>query len=131
MKDDVRKLKTMRINQYQYSIERKKDWYNSKLYTVDVHVLYIQCTCALKTNILLRKNPQITITLADPGVQINIQTYDIYTSNGGKRRPSLNAKIEHEESCSRDQAWHTRKASRISKAAVDNCGKGVGNFYLS
>ena len=28
-------------------------------------------------------------------------------------------------------AGHTRKASRISKAAVDNCGKGVGNFYLS
>ena len=27
-------------------------------------------------------------------------------------------------------AGHTRKASRISKAAVDNCGKGVGNFYL-
>ena len=29
------------------------------------------------------------------------------------------------------RAGHTRKASRISKAAVDNCGKGVGNFYLS
>ena len=28
-------------------------------------------------------------------------------------------------------AGHTRKASRISKAAVDNFGKGVGNFYLS
>ena len=28
-------------------------------------------------------------------------------------------------------AWHTRKESRISKAAVGNCGKGVGNFYLS
>ena len=28
-------------------------------------------------------------------------------------------------------AGHTRKALRISKAAVDNCGKGVGNFYLS
>ena len=28
-------------------------------------------------------------------------------------------------------AGHTRKASRISKTAVDNCGKGVGNFYLS
>ena len=28
-------------------------------------------------------------------------------------------------------AGHTRKASRISKAAVDNCGKGVGNLYLS
>ena len=28
-------------------------------------------------------------------------------------------------------AGHTRKASRISKAAVENCGKGVGNFYLS
>ena len=28
-------------------------------------------------------------------------------------------------------AGHTRKASRISKAAVDNSGKGVGNFYLS
>ena len=28
-------------------------------------------------------------------------------------------------------AGHTRKASRMSKAAVDNCGKGVGNFYLS
>ena len=28
-------------------------------------------------------------------------------------------------------AGHTRKASRISKAAVDDCGKGVGNFYLS
>ena len=28
-------------------------------------------------------------------------------------------------------AGHTRKASRISKAAVDNCGKGVGNFELS
>ena len=31
----------------------------------------------------------------------------------------------------RYHAGHTRKASRISKAAVDNCGKGVGNFYLS
>ena len=30
-----------------------------------------------------------------------------------------------------DHAGHTRKASRISKAAVDNCYKGVGNFYLS
>ena len=30
-----------------------------------------------------------------------------------------------------DHAGHTRKASRISKTAVDNCGKGVGNFYLS
>ena len=30
-----------------------------------------------------------------------------------------------------DHAGHTRKASRISKAAVDNRGKGVGNFYLS
>ena len=28
-------------------------------------------------------------------------------------------------------AVHTRKASQISKTAVDNCGKGVGNFYLS
>ena len=28
-------------------------------------------------------------------------------------------------------AGHTRKASRISKAAEDNRGKGVGNFYLS
>ena len=28
-------------------------------------------------------------------------------------------------------AGHTRKASRISKAALDNCDKGVGNFYLS
>ena len=28
-------------------------------------------------------------------------------------------------------AGHTRKASRISKKAVDNCGKGVGNLYLS
>ena len=28
-------------------------------------------------------------------------------------------------------AGHTRKASWISKAAVDNCGKGMGNFYLS
>ena len=28
-------------------------------------------------------------------------------------------------------AGHTRKASRISKAVVDNFGKGVGNFYLS
>ena len=28
-------------------------------------------------------------------------------------------------------AGHTRKASQISKTAVDNCGKGVGNFYLS
>ena len=74
---------------------------------------------------------QITITLVDPDVQINIQTYDIFTSNGGKRRPSLNEKIEHEESCSRDHAGHTHKASRISKAAVDNCGKGVDNFYLS
>ena len=25
-------------------------------------------------------------------------------------------------------AGHTRKASRISKTAVENCGKGVGNF---
>ena len=33
--------------------------------------------------------------------------------------------------CSPIHAGHTRKASRISKAAVDNCGKGVGNFYLS
>ena len=31
----------------------------------------------------------------------------------------------------RDHAGHTRKAPRISKAAVDNCGKGVGSFYLS
>ena len=30
-----------------------------------------------------------------------------------------------------DHAEHTRKASRISKTAVENCGKGVGNFYLS
>ena len=30
-----------------------------------------------------------------------------------------------------EHAGHTRKASRISKAVVDNCGKGVGNFYLS
>ena len=30
-----------------------------------------------------------------------------------------------------DHAGHTRKASRISKTALDNCGKGVGNFYLS
>ena len=30
-----------------------------------------------------------------------------------------------------DHAGHTRKASRISKAVVDNCGKGVGNFYTS
>ena len=30
-----------------------------------------------------------------------------------------------------DHAGHTRKASGISKAAVDNCDKGVGNFYLS
>ena len=28
-------------------------------------------------------------------------------------------------------AGHTRKASRISKAAIYKCGKGVGNFYLS
>ena len=28
-------------------------------------------------------------------------------------------------------AGHTRKASRISKRVVENCGKGVGNFYLS
>ena len=28
-------------------------------------------------------------------------------------------------------AGHTRKASRISKAAVDNYSKGMGNFYLS
>ena len=28
-------------------------------------------------------------------------------------------------------AGHTRKTSGISKAAEDNCGKGVGNFYLS
>ena len=27
-------------------------------------------------------------------------------------------------------AGHTRKASRISKAVVDNCGKRVGNFHL-
>ena len=33
--------------------------------------------------------------------------------------------------CFQYHAGHTRKASRISKAAVDNCGKGVGNFYLS
>ena len=25
-------------------------------------------------------------------------------------------------------AGHTRKASRISKTVVENCGKGVGNF---
>ena len=30
-----------------------------------------------------------------------------------------------------DHAGHARKASRISKAAVDNCGNWVGNFYLS
>ena len=30
-----------------------------------------------------------------------------------------------------DHAGHTRKASRISKTVVENCGKGVGNFYLS
>ena len=30
-----------------------------------------------------------------------------------------------------NHAGHTRKASRISKTVVDNCGKGVGNFYLS
>ena len=30
-----------------------------------------------------------------------------------------------------EHAGHTRKASRISNAAVDNFGKGVGNFYLS
>ena len=30
-----------------------------------------------------------------------------------------------------NHAGHTRKASRISKAVVDNCDKGVGNFYLS
>ena len=30
-----------------------------------------------------------------------------------------------------DHAGHTRKASRIRKAAVDNCGKGMGNLYLS
>ena len=29
------------------------------------------------------------------------------------------------------RAGHTRKASRISKTVVENCGKGVGNFYLS
>ena len=28
-------------------------------------------------------------------------------------------------------AGHTRKASLISKTALDKCGKGVGNFYLS
>ena len=28
-------------------------------------------------------------------------------------------------------AGHTRKASTISKAAVDNCDKGVDNLYLS
>ena len=28
-------------------------------------------------------------------------------------------------------AGHKGKASRISKAFVDNCLKGVGNFYLS
>ena len=28
-------------------------------------------------------------------------------------------------------AGHTRKASRISKAAEDNCGKRLANFYLS
>ena len=26
-------------------------------------------------------------------------------------------------------AGHTRKASRISRATVEKCGKGVGNFY--
>ena len=31
----------------------------------------------------------------------------------------------------RNHAGHTRKASRISKTVVENCGKGVGNFYLS
>ena len=30
-----------------------------------------------------------------------------------------------------NHAGHTRKASRISKTAEDNCDKGVGNFYLS
>ena len=29
-----------------------------------------------------------------------------------------------------EHAGHTRKASQISKAVVDNCGKGVDNFYL-
>ena len=27
-----------------------------------------------------------------------------------------------------NHAGHTRKASRISKTVVENCGKGVGNF---
>ena len=31
----------------------------------------------------------------------------------------------------RPHAGHTHKASRISKAAEDNCCKGVGNLYLS
>ena len=31
----------------------------------------------------------------------------------------------------KNHAGHTRKASRISKTVVDNCSKGVGNFYLS
>ena len=34
-------------------------------------------------------------------------------------------------SIKQEHAGHTRKASRISKAVVDNCGKGVDNFYLS
>ena len=39
--------------------------------------------------------------------------------------------MESETAYDYNHAGHTRKASRISKAAVDNCDKGVGNFYLS
>ena len=45
----------------------------------------------------------------------------------------VNLRIKPRQTCQHlhIHAGHTRKASRISKAAVDNCGKGVGNLYLS
>ena len=50
------------------------------------------------------------------------------------RKPvwTANINIGHRRSlCLFPHAGHTRKASRISKASVDNCGKEVGNLYLS
>ena len=89
---------------------------------------------ALSANKIYNKIPNIwfqlptykTVSPKNCGVKLVRTPLNVYFTAFKSIFLSLYAPIT-----SYEHAGHTRKASRISKTVVENCGKGVGNFYLS